>query len=68
MKAKSVELKVEGMKCPYCVIGIASAMAQVEGIKELYIDLYTHSVKVIYKNKDIDKEKMERLVLSSVMG
>ena len=58
-----VEIRVDGLSCPFCAFGLEKKLKSIKGAKEIEIDL--DKGKVLFKLEDgnpIEKEKIKELV------
>jgi copper chaperone CopZ len=56
VKIESVEFKCENMHCASCETAITDAVKKIDGIKEVYADAKSKTVKVIF-NKELTNTK-----------
>lgn len=66
MKDHMVKLKQTNMLCNKCVGHVLRALVQIDGIKELDIDLKTKSVKVVYDNESLTREMVTEIVNNAI--
>lgn len=61
-----VEMRVDGMTCPFCVYGIEKKLKAVEGIKDARANLKTGIVEIKVKNgKAVDVDRLNKAVKES---
>ncbi|BER92403.1 MAG: P-type Cu+ transporter [Candidatus Atribacteria bacterium] len=48
-----IHLRIEGMKCPSCVKGIESSLKNLEGIKEVHIELLPGTATIVFQPEKI---------------
>lgn len=68
MKTQTIKLKNVNMLCHRCVTNVVRSLSQVEGMKELHVDLKTHQIKFVYINHSVSKEMVIALVKESIEG
>jgi copper chaperone len=54
-------VKVEGMTCQHCVMAVAKALDQVEGVKEVRIDLESGEAS-FREESPVDMDKVRRAI------
>ncbi len=54
-------LKVRGMSCQHCVMSITKALSQLEGVKEIHVNLEKGEVH-FEKTKEISPERIEKAI------
>lgn len=58
-----VKVEVDGLTCPFCVYGLEKRLKEIEGIKELHIDLENGwTTFALPKKEDDTEEKITKLV------
>ena len=45
---ETITLKIEGMSCEHCVNAVTLAIAEIDGISELYVDLKSRTASFDY--------------------
>ncbi|PKM94445.1 MAG: copper resistance protein CopZ [Firmicutes bacterium HGW-Firmicutes-1] len=68
MKTQTIILKQVNMLCHRCVMNVISTLSQVQGIKELNVDLETHYIKFKYINSSFTRGMVKRLIKESIEG
>ncbi len=61
-KVDSITVTIEGMTCNHCVASVKSAILEIEGIKEVEVNLQTKTA--IVKGKDINLPEIKKAVES----
>lgn len=61
---KTAELKLDSMQCMMCSISVEEAVAGLEGVSKVEIDLKGKSGKVTYKASLVDIAAIEKAVTS----
>ncbi len=61
---KTAELKLESMQCMMCSINVEDAVADLEGVKKVEVDLKGKKGKVTYKASLIDMPAIEKAITS----
>ena len=61
---KTAELKLESMQCMMCSINVEDAVADLEGVKKVEVDLKGKKGKVTYKASLIDMLAIEKAITS----
>jgi copper chaperone CopZ len=61
---KTAELKLDSMQCMMCSMGVEEAVADLEGVKKVEIDLKAKTGKVTYKASLIDFPAIEKAITS----
>ncbi|MEA1881434.1 MAG: heavy-metal-associated domain-containing protein [Candidatus Marinimicrobia bacterium] len=59
---KTAELKLNSMQCMMCSINVEEAIADLEGVSKVEIDLKAKSGKVTYKASLIDMASIEKAI------
>ena len=59
----TLELRVEGMSCAGCAVGVKQALLDVPGVKEAEVDWQTGNVSVVY---DPSETNIERILQAKV--
>jgi copper chaperone len=54
-------LKVKGMRCQHCVMSVTKALNQLEGIKNVQVDLATGEVR-FDNTKEVAPSRIERAI------
>ncbi len=54
-------LKVKGMSCQHCVMSITKALGQLDGIKNVQVDLATGEVR-FDNTKTVSSEQIEKAI------
>lgn len=68
MKTQTIILKHVNMLCHRCVMNVIMALGQIQGIKELNVDLDTHYIKFKYTNQSVTRATVIRLIKDSIEG
>ncbi len=55
-------LKIEGMRCDHCVLRIGRAIASVQGVTEVNVNLETKEAVVEFEETRTDLEKIKAAV------
>jgi len=58
------ELKLDTMQCLMCSINVEEAIADLDGVKKIEVDLKSKSGKVTYKASLIDLKTIEEAIVS----
>ncbi|MBT4318936.1 MAG: heavy-metal-associated domain-containing protein [Candidatus Marinimicrobia bacterium] len=58
------ELKLDSMQCLMCSINVEEAIAGLDGVKKVEVDLKSKSGKVTYKASIINLDKIEKAIVS----
>ncbi len=61
---KTAELKLESMQCMMCSINVEDAVADLEGVKKVEVDLKGKKGKVTYTASLIDMPAIEKAITS----
>ncbi len=61
---KTAELKLESMQCMMCSINVEEAVAVLDGVKKIEVDLKNKSGKVTYKASMLDISSIEEAITS----
>ena len=61
---KTAELKLDSMRCMMCSMSVEEAVADLEGVSKVEIDLKGKSGKVTYKASLIDFPAIEKAIIS----
>ena len=56
------EIKVSGMSCAHCVARVEKALKDVDGVKEVKVDLETGTATVKYNSKKVEPSKLEEAI------
>ncbi|HBG15802.1 MAG TPA: copper resistance protein CopZ [Firmicutes bacterium] len=59
---QKVELKVEGVSCPHCVLNIENAVAVLEGVKNVKVDVKRKSTKVEFDSDLVSLDKIKEII------
>ena len=59
---KTAELKLDSMQCMMCSMSVEEAVAELEGVSKVEIDLKAKSGKVTYKASLIDMGAIEKAI------
>lgn len=59
MAVTSANLNVKEMSCSHCVNAIETALGELNGVKEVHVDLKGNTVSVSYEESLIDLEKVK---------
>ena len=59
---KTAELKLDSMQCMMCSMSVEEAVAELEGVSKVEIDLKAKSGKVTYKASIIDMNAIENAI------
>ena len=54
-------LKVKGMSCQHCVVSVTKALSQLEGIKNVQVDLATGEVR-FDNTKEVAPSRIEKAI------
>jgi len=57
-------LKVQGMSCQHCVMSVTKALNQLDGIKNVQIDLATGEVR-FDNTKNTASERIEKVIMDA---
>lgn len=68
MKTQTVIIKHVNMLCHRCVINVMKALGQIQGIKELDIDLDKHYIRLKYINTKYNKDRIKKIVKEAIEG
>jgi len=61
---KTAELKLESMQCMMCSINVEDAVADLDGVQKVEVDLKGKKGKVTYKASLIDMPAIEKAITS----
>jgi len=61
---KTAELKLESMQCMMCSINVEDAVADLDGVQKVVVDLKGKKGKVTYKASLIDMPAIEKAITS----
>ncbi|MDP6340182.1 MAG: heavy-metal-associated domain-containing protein [Candidatus Marinimicrobia bacterium] len=61
---KTAELKLESMQCMMCASVVEEAVAALDGVKKVEVDLKGNSGKVTYKASILDLAAIENVITS----
>lgn len=56
------EIKISGMSCAHCVARVEKSLKDVDGVKEVKVDLETGKATVKYNPKKVEPSKLENAV------
>lgn len=56
------EIKISGMSCAHCVARVEKSLKDVDGVKEVKVDLETGKATVKYDPKKVEPSKLEDAV------
>ena len=56
------EIKISGMSCAHCVARVEKSLKNVDGVKEVKVDLETGKASVKYNPKKVEPSKLEDAV------
>ena len=56
------EIKISGMSCAHCVARVEKSLKDLEGVKEVKVDLKTGKASVKYNPKKVEPSKLEEAV------
>ena len=59
---KKAEIKVSGMHCASCALNVEKSLKDVDGVKEVKVDLETGKASVKYNPKKVEPSKLEEAV------
>jgi len=59
MTLEKVEIKISGMSCAHCVARVEKSLKNLDGIKEVQVDLETGKATVQYDSKKVEPSKLE---------
>ena len=59
MTLEKVEIKISGMSCAHCVARVEKSLKNLDGIKEVQVDLETGKATVQYDFKKVEPSKLE---------
>ncbi len=62
MTEENVELTVEGMSCKHCVGAVEKALKQLDGIRQVVVDLSTKKVRVVYDPAAANRQAMKKAI------
>jgi len=57
----AITLKVKGMSCQHCVMSVTKALSQLEGIKNVQVDLAKGEVR-FDNTKDVASNRIEKAI------
>jgi len=57
----TITLKVKGMSCQHCVMSVTKALSQLEGIKNIQVDLAKGEVR-FDNTKDVASNRIEKAI------
>jgi len=60
---ENVKLKIEGMSCEHCANAVTLAIAEIDGISELFVDLKSKTASFAY---DPAKTPLEQIITAIV--
>ena len=61
---KTAELKLESMQCMMCSMNVEDAVADLDGVQKVEVDLKGKKGKVTYKASLIDMPAIEKAIIS----
>ena len=56
------ELKVEGVYCPHCVLSIENAVAVLEGVKNVKVDVKKKRITVEFNSDLISLDQIKKVI------
>ena len=56
------EIKISGMMCAHCVARVEKSLKDLDGVKEVKVDLKTEKATVKYDPKKLEPSKLEDAV------
>lgn len=56
------EIKISGMSCAHCVARVEKSLKDLDGVKEVKVDLETGKACVKYNPKKVEPSKLEEAV------
>ena len=56
------EIKISGMSCAHCVARVEKSLKDLDGVKEVKVDLETGKATVKYNPKKVEPSKLEDAV------
>ena len=56
------EIKISGMSCAHCVARVEKSLKNVDGVKEVKVDLESGKATVKYNPKKVEPSKLEEAV------
>ncbi len=66
MKSHTVNIKQSNMLCHRCVMNVVRALDEIDGIQELDVSLETNKIKIVYNDKDLNREKIIEIVHEAI--
>ncbi len=60
--AAKAEIKISGMMCAHCVARVEKSLKDLDGVKEVKVDLETGKASVKYDPKKLEPSKLEDAV------
>lgn len=62
-QSKQVNVKVDGLACPFCAYGLEKKLKQIDGVENLKIDVKKGMITfTIAKGKTVSEEKIKKTV------
>ena len=59
---EKTEIKISGMSCGHCVARVEKSLKDVDGVKDVKVDLKTGKASVKYDPKKVEPSKLEDAV------
>ena len=56
------EIKISGMSCAHCIARVEKSLKDVDGVKEVKVDLESGKATVKYNPKKVEPSKLEEAV------
>lgn len=68
MKTQNITLKHVNMLCHKCVMNVIRTLSQIQGIKEMDVDLDTNYIRLKYINPKYTKNMIKKMIKDAIEG
>lgn len=68
LKSYNLSFKQKNMLCHRCLMNVVKTLSFVEGLEEMYIDLESKKIKIIYRDENISKDEIKDIVNKSILS
>ena len=67
MKNYIIKFKQHNMLCDKCLINVVKCLRNLQGIKDLEVNLESKKIKIIYKDNTFSKKMVQDMVNSTIL-
>ncbi len=65
VKAETVEVKIHGMTCSFCVEGLQDELLQLADVVEVDISLKNKKVRLVSKGESLDMDRVRKAIIDA---